>query len=57
MDKMKVKVCCICGVSFKGYGNNPSPVKEKGTCCNNCNYETVIPERITRTIKEHNGKK
>ena len=43
---MQFKVCCICGKKFEGYGNNPSPVKEEGECCDNCNLEQVIPARL-----------
>ena len=43
--------CCICGKKFKGYGNNPYPVKKYGTCCDQCNMEVVIPERVYRYIK------
>lgn len=37
--------CCICDKKFNGYGNNPSPIKHKGLCCNDCNYQ-VITERL-----------
>lgn len=40
------KVCVICGKEFYGYGNNPSPVKDHGYCCDDCNNKYVIPERI-----------
>lgn len=40
------KTCCICGKVFEGYGNDPWPVKEKGTCCDKCNFEVVVPARI-----------
>jgi hypothetical protein len=42
----KYKVCCICKVGFIGYGNNPSPVKEEGRCCDECNWRVVIPARL-----------
>ncbi len=42
------QVCCICGKEFEGYGNNPDPVKLEGKCCDKCNEEVVIPERIKR---------
>lgn len=47
MDNMKY-VCCICGEEFNGFGNNPWPVvKEDGAlCCDNCNWNTVIPARL-----------
>ena len=40
------KTCCICGKEFIGYGNNPSPVKEKGKCCDECNATIVIAKRL-----------
>ena len=40
------KTCCLCGVEFEGYGNNPAPVKESGECCDRCNAEKVIPARL-----------
>lgn len=43
--------CCICGKVVKGYGNNPAPVKEEGKCCDECNIEYVIPERLKRLDK------
>mgnify|MGYP007112574358 CR=1 FL=1 len=46
---MEKFVCCICGNEFEGYGNNPAPVcDEPGMrCCDCCNEEVVIPERVT----------
>ena len=48
-------VCCICGRKSYGwgdkkqYGNNPSPLKEKGECCDLCNLK-VTEERIRRIV-------
>ncbi len=41
-------ICCICGETFTGYGNNPWPVVKDATarCCDNCNALEVIPARI-----------
>ena len=43
-------VCCICGLEFMGYGNNPEPVVTKSVarCCDTCNVKVVLPERIRR---------
>ena len=41
----KEHICCICGKRFKGYGNNPDPVKDEGVCCDECNLKVVIPTR------------
>ena len=40
------KTCCICDREFIGFGNDPYPVKDKGTCCDQCNSEVVIPKRL-----------
>lgn len=40
--------CCICGKLFKGYGNNPIPVKPSGKCCDACNITVVIPARLSK---------
>jgi len=55
-------ICCICGGSFRGFGNNPDPVVETFDrmtgdeintidgqplqCCSACNYSEVMPARI-----------
>lgn len=58
-EKVKEKIhCCICNEYIEPnngwiYGNNAEPVKD-GRCCNKCNSEIVIPERIhqyTQTMK------
>ena len=51
IDYTKQFTCCICGKKFYGYGNNPKPVKSKGECCDNCNYEVVIPARLKQIKK------
>ena len=45
-------ICCICGKRFKGYGNNPEPVKkfEDGVCCNECNESVVMTARIEKIM-------
>ena len=45
-------VCCICGEESEGYGNNPSPVKEEGECCDACNRKFVIPARLGFDIED-----
>lgn len=42
--------CCICGMTFKGFGNNPYPY-EGDACCDYCNWKFVIPAR-TPTMSE-----
>lgn len=43
-----VKQCVLCLEPFVGYGNNPAPVADHGLACDDCNNNTVIPERIER---------
>lgn len=40
-----IKICCICGKPFEGYGNNPVPVSNSGVCCDPCNIAVVVPAR------------
>lgn len=51
----KMQVCCICGKKFKGWGNNPIPVKASGRCCDRCDLDYVIPARIARMFAYKNG--
>ena len=54
--------CCICHKNFKGYGNNPygaldyrgRPIKwtTSDRCCDECNFEHVIPGRVTLLYKK-----
>ena len=49
MEKLDSEyVCCICGKTFNGYGNNPYPVSknENDKCCDQCNLDVVIPARL-----------
>jgi len=43
-------ICCICGETFVGYGNNPWPLSKNETdrCCDDCNMKEVIPARLNR---------
>ena len=45
-DEEEELICCLCNEEIYGYGNNPSPVKEDGKCCDKCNMGVVIPARI-----------
>lgn len=38
--------CVICDELIEGRGNNPSPISSEGLCCDDCNFEVVIPARI-----------
>lgn len=53
VDKQKKPetfVCCFCGKQFEGKGNSPYPFAEykTGRCCDDCNYNIVLTERIRR---------
>jgi len=51
----RVIKCCICGKSiYETQGNNPYPIKDKGECCDECNYAVVIPRRV---LKLENNRK
>jgi hypothetical protein len=38
--------CCFCSKEFEGDGNNAQPLSE-GRCCDDCNHDLVVPERIS----------
>ena len=42
--------CCICKRKFTNYGNNPQPISQnpKDRCCDACNKNVVMVERIKR---------
>jgi|TARA_R100000750_G_scaffold22111_2_gene14546 hypothetical protein len=53
----KEHTCCLCGLEFIGWGNNPSPLKEDtednpNVCCNDCNYSKVVPARNEELRRE-----
>ncbi len=45
-----MKECSICKFPYTGYGNNAAPIND-GRCCDACNLEKVIPDRINNVIK------
>ena len=49
--KSNVYVCCLCGRTCVGYGNNPWPLNtdEDARCCDLCN-SLVTTERIRMTL-------
>ena len=42
--------CVLCHETSTGFGNNPSPIKEKGRACDKCNL-TVILFRLALASK------
>ena len=60
MRDSKKNECVICGKEVTGHGNNPWPVVEGGKCCDECNFEVVIPARLagtTRKVKQRDSLK
>jgi hypothetical protein len=52
-----VQVCSICGGAIVGFGNSAQPVND-GRCCDHCNLERVLPEKVRRMQapkRERNG--
>ena len=52
-----LKTCSICKFPFKGFGNNPQPVKDlkvSDSCCDECNDTVVIPLRFRTLSRELN---
>jgi len=47
----ETKLCSICGEPYTGFGHNAQPVNDE-RCCEGCNWEIVIPERIVRMQDE-----
>ena len=46
MCEVRMK-CCLCNEDAGKYGNNADPITN-GRCCDLCDLEFVIPERIHR---------
>ena len=44
--ELPTNTCCFCRETFRGYGNNPSPVLEEGTACDACNRSIVVTARL-----------
>lgn len=40
--------CCICGRQKLGQGNNPAPIVNDGKskCCDDCNFNVIVPRRL-----------
>lgn len=57
---MSRPTCCFCGKLCENeWGNNPYPVSKKveDRCCNSCNKNIVIPERIQLLYGYRNNEK
>ena len=52
MKTNEERVCCICGKKFKGYGNNPDPLRKEGVCCDECNKEVIEARAQAKWIDE-----
>ena len=53
---MENTVCCICGKSMGGYGNNAQPLYN-GRCCDDCNNSYVMPSRFMSYLISKDSKK
>ena len=51
--KQDIWRCVICHEHFTGFGNNPDPIKNYGDCCDACNTNKVIPERMRQIINQN----
>ena len=51
--KQEIWRCVICYEHFTGFGNNPDPIKNYGDCCDACNTNKVIPERMRQIINQN----
>ena len=51
-DSMFHDYCVLCGAGIEDMGNNPEPVSSVGRCCDDCNWNEVIPARIGLLNKE-----
>lgn len=46
------QICCLCGQTFTGHGNNPAPLGKTGeVCCDECNANRVVPARLARVAR------
>ena len=45
--------CCFCRETFRGWGNNPSPVleEEDAVACGDCNAVIVLPQRFRNAMR------
>ena len=51
LKKDELKTCVLCHETFTGDGNNAAPLAD-GLCCDKCNIDRVVPERMKATIHE-----
>lgn len=49
-------ICVFCNDKFFDFGNNPSPIKCKGRCCNQCNWSVIIKKRLEMIVKDAEDK-
>ena len=47
---LPVNKCCFCGATFRGYGNDPWPVRpyraDTTVACDGCNFAIVLKQRL-----------
>ena len=54
-DTKPVRLCSICGVEYRGHGNNADPIND-GRCCDKCDHTVVIPTRIAMIYRARKPK-
>lgn len=52
----EVRECCLCGREFKGWGNNPAPLRDKGVCCDECNGGVILARMAAYAALVEQGK-
>lgn len=54
MSNTDEKICCICGIKFTGWGNDPWPVDTRDgvECCEVCNAIHVVPARLANMYRK-----
>lgn len=40
--------CCLCGKEFPNHGHNPTPIANRGWCCDECYNDIVMPFQLHR---------
>lgn len=51
---MQENKCCFCGVDLKPKEKNNAAPITNGFCCDNCNFNIIIPYRIKQIKKAAN---
>ena len=52
-SKEETKDCVLCPGLYEGYGHNPRPLANEGRCCDDCNWNKVVPYRFYQAVLQH----